>query len=93
MNKYEILAILPATLSDEAREATINKYVSMIEKNGGKMTVVNKWGVKKFAYPIDYKSEGFYVLLEFEAPAELPNTVESLMRIDESVVRSLCLKK
>ncbi len=93
MNKYELLAIIPAALSDEAKEATINKYVAMIESNGGKMTVVNKWGVKKFAYPIDYKSEGYYVLLEFEAPAELPNQVESLMRIDESIVRSLCLKK
>lgn len=93
MNKYELLAIIPAALSDEAKEATINKYVAMIESNGGKMTVVNKWGIKKFAYPIDYKSEGYYVLLEFEAPAELPNQVESLMRIDESIVRSLCLKK
>ncbi len=93
MNKYELLAIIPAALSDEAKEATINKYVAMIESNGGKMTVVNKWGVKKFAYPIDYKSEGYYVLLEFEAPAKLPNQVESLMRIDESIVRSLCLKK
>ena len=90
---YEMLTILPATLSDEQREATIDKYIKMIESNGGKMTVVNKWGVKKFAYPINYKTEGYYVLLEFEADATVPNKLDAQMRIDESVVRSLCLKK
>ena len=93
MNKYELLTILPASLTDEAKEATIDKYVKMIESKSGKMTVVNKWGMKKFAYPINYKNEGYYVLLEFEAPASLPQTIEAAMRIDESVVRCLCLKK
>ena len=93
MNKYEMLTILPATLTDEEKEATVNKYVKMIEQNNGKITVVNKWGVKKFAYPINYKNEGYYVLLEFEAEAEVPNKVEALMRIDEAVVRTLTLKK
>ncbi|MBE5735637.1 MAG: 30S ribosomal protein S6 [Clostridiales bacterium] len=93
MMNYEMLTILPATLSDEAKEATIDKYIKMIESNGGKMTVVNKWGVKKFAYPINYKNEGYYVLLEFEADAKVPALLDANMRIDESVVRSLCLKK
>ena len=93
MNKYEMLTILPATLTDEEKEATVNKYVKMIENENGKIPVVNKWGVKKFAYPINYKNEGYYVLLEFEADAEVPNKVEALMRIDEAVVRTLTLKK
>ena len=93
MNKYEMLTILPATLTDEEKEATVNKYVKMIEQNNGKINVVNKWGVKKFAYPINYKNEGYYVLLEFDAEAEVPNKVEALMRIDEAVVRTLTLKK
>ncbi len=93
MNKYELLTILPATLDDAARDAVVDKYVKLIEANKGTMTTINKWGLKKFAYPINYKNEGYYVLLEFEATADVPNTVEQLMRIDESIVRSLCLKK
>ena len=93
MNKYELLTIIPATLDDAARDAVVDKYVKLIEANKGTMTTINKWGLKKFAYPINYKNEGYYVLLEFEATADVPNTVEQLMRIDESIVRSLCLKK
>ena len=71
----------------------LDKYVKMIEANNGKIQVVNKWGVKKFAYPINYKKEGFYVLVEFDSEANLPKLLNDSMRIDEAVVRSLCIKK
>ena len=93
MNKYELLTIFSASLSDEQKEAAVAKYTKLMEENGGKVTTVNKWGVKKFAYPIDYKSEGYYVLFEFEAKPETPAKVSALMNIDEAVIRSLCLKK
>ena len=93
MNKYELLTIFSASLSDEQKEAAVAKYTKLMEENGGKVTTVNKWGVKKFAYPIDYKSEGYYVLFEFEARPETPAKVSALMNIDEAVMRSLCLKK
>ena len=65
----------------------------MIESKNGKIQVVNKWGVKKFAYPINYKKEGFYVLVEFDSDPTLPKLLNDTMRIDETVVRSLCIKK
>lgn len=93
MNRYEMLTIFQASLTDEQREQTLDKYVKMIESNNGKIQVVNKWGVKKFAYPINYKKEGFYVLVEFDSEANLPKLLNDTMKIDEAVVRSLCIKK
>ncbi len=93
MNRYEMLTIFQASLSEEQREQVLDKYVKMIEANNGKIQVVNKWGVKKFAYPINYKKEGFYVLVEFDSEANLPKLLNDSMRIDEAVVRSLCIKK
>lgn len=93
MNRYEMLTIFQATLSDEQREQTLDKYIKMIESKNGKIQVVNKWGVKKFAYPINYKKEGFYVLVEFDSDPTLPKLLNDTMRIDETVVRSLCIKK
>lgn len=93
MNRYENLTIFSASLSDEQKDAAVAKYVDLIEQNGGKLVGLNKWGVKKLAYPINYKKEGYYVLFEFDAEAELPNKMNSLMRIDENVMRNLCLKK
>ena len=77
MNRYELLTIFNAALTDEEKE----------------LLNVNKWGVKKLAYPINYKKEGFYVLYEFETLPEVPAKISALMNIDENVLRSLCLKK
>lgn len=93
MNRYELLTIIAGNLTDEQKEATVNKYLQMIEKNDGKVQVVNKWGMKKLAYPINYKREGYYVLVEFDSAASLPRKIDEAMRIDENIMRSLCIKK
>lgn len=93
MNRYELLTIFNASLTDEEKENIVNKYSAMMQADGGKLLNVNKWGVKKLAYPINYKREGFYVLFDFETEATVPAKINALMNIDENVLRSLCLKK
>jgi small subunit ribosomal protein S6 len=93
MNKYELLAILSGSLSDETLDAAIKKYTDIIEASAGRILTVNKWGIKKFAYPINFKKDGHYVLLEFESDASIPAKLNSLMNIDEVVYRNLCLRK
>jgi len=96
MNKYELLAIFSASLADEQKDAIVDKYAKLMEKNGGKVESINKanpWGLRKLAYPIKYKNEGYYVLYNFEATSEVAENVVSLMRIDENVLRQMCLRK
>ena len=96
MNNYEMLTIFSASLSDEQKDAIVDKYAKLLEKDGGKVELVNKgnpWGLRKLAYPINYKSEGYYVLYQFECTADVANNVVSLMRIDESVLRQMCIRK
>lgn len=93
MNKYEMLTIFSASLSDEQKDAAVNKYVELIEKDGGKVTGLNKMGVKKLAYAINYKTEGYYVLFNFEADQAVPAKIANLMNIDEAVMRQLCLRQ
>ncbi|MCL2061391.1 MAG: 30S ribosomal protein S6 [Firmicutes bacterium] len=87
MNRYEVLYILSSKLEDEAREAEINKYSAAVAENGGETEKVDKWGVKKFAYPIDYKKDGYYVLMTFKAKPEFPAELERRMRIADHVIR------
>ena len=96
MNKYEMLTIFSASLNDEQKDAIVDKYSKLMEKNGGKVESVNKanpWGLRKLAYPINYKNEGYYVLYQFESSAEVAKNVVDLMRIDENVLRQMCIRK
>lgn len=96
MNKYELLTIFSASLNDEQKDAIVDKYSKLLEKDGGKVESVNKanpWGLRKLAYPINYKNEGYYVLYNVECSAEVAKNVVDLMRIDENVLRQMCIRK
>ena len=73
MNSYELLYILNNELSDEAKGAVVEKLNAVVTDNGGTIDGIDKWGTRKLAYPIDYKTEGYYVLVNFTAPATLPD--------------------
>ena len=93
MKSYEILYIIDATTSDEKREEIISKVKALVEGNGGTAQEPEKWGVRKFAYPINYKTEGYYVLMNFEAPETVPHTLESQLLILDGVVRQMIVAK
>lgn len=92
MNKYELVYVIDAALEDEARKAVIDRFNGMIEQNGGKVTKVDEWGKRRLAYPINYKTEGYYLLVNFESEATLPREIERNMQIAETVLRYLIVK-
>ena len=93
MNKYEVLYILNAKLGDEAIDAQIEKYKTLVTSSGGEVEKADKWGVKKLAYPIEKKTEGFYVLMNFTAKSELPAEMERQMKISDEVMRYITINR
>lgn len=93
MNKYEILYILKANLDESVKEAQVEKYSALVTSNGGEVENVNKWGNKRFAYEIDGKTEGYYVLMNFTANPDLPQEIERQMKISDEVVRCMIVRK
>ncbi|MBR3494269.1 MAG: 30S ribosomal protein S6 [Clostridia bacterium] len=93
MNRYELTYIIDATLEETARKELIAKFSSLIAANGGEVEKVDEtWGKRRLAYPIDHKTEGYYVLVTYTAPVEVPAEVERNMRINDSVLRYLTVK-
>lgn len=93
MTKYEMLYILDANLSDEAKEAIIAKFEGLVTGNGGVIEKTDRWGVKKLQYPINYKSEGYYVLMTFEAAKTLVEELKRVAGITDGIIRRLITKR
>lgn len=92
MTKYEMLYILDASLSDEAKESIIKKFEDLVIANGGSVEKTDRWGVRKLQYPINYKTEGFYVLMTFEAAKTLVVELKRVAGITDGIVRRLITK-
>lgn len=93
MNKYEVLYIISADVPEEKREELIKKFSSFVESRGGVVNGIDKWGMKKLAYAINFKNEGFYVLMNFELAGKDVDSLKQIMTINESVVRVQIVRK
>ena len=92
MNKYELIYVIDTAMEESARNELIARFNGMIEENAGKVEKVEEWGKRRLAYTINYKTEGYYVLVNFTANAELPREIERVMQINESILRYLTVK-
>ena len=93
MNQYEVLYLITPELDEEAYRAVMDKFAGIITGNGGEIVKQDEWGKRKLAYAIDYKTEGSYVLVTFNAPADLPKELERNFRNDERVLRYMVTRK
>ena len=91
INSYECLFIADVSKGEEATDATVNKFMSLIEANA-EVVDVAKWGKRRLAYPINDMPEGYYVVATFKSEPSFPSELERLFNIDETIMRSMAIK-
>lgn len=88
MKNYELVYVVRPNAEDEVKEAVLNKIQEVISANG-EVEKVDTWGNKKLAYSIAKFTEGFYVLVNFKASADLPKELDRNLKINENVIRHM----
>lgn len=91
VNSYETLFVIDADLTEEATKALVEKFQNLIAENG-EVGEVNEWGKRKLAYPINDKTEGYYVLINFKSEGTLPLELERIFGITEGILRSIVIR-
>ena len=93
MMKYELALVLSAKIEDEERAAMVEKVQAMITTAGAAITNVDEWGKKQLVYEIQKMKEGYYYFIQFEGETTVPAELEERLRIEETVLRFLCVKQ
>ncbi len=93
MQKYETIFILQSQLEEEKTEELIEKFKSVIEREGGQISNLDKWGKRKLAYEVKKQKEGFYVLMNYTAPAHITDQLERSFKITDGVLRYLIVRE
>ena len=89
---YEVVYVLDPAQGEEGIAALVNNFKTLAEQNGSAVEV-EEWGSRKLAYPINYKTEGYYVLMTFVSGPAFPRELDRKLRIAEGVMRSLIVCK
>lgn len=88
MAKYETMLVTTATLEEEASNALIGKFKSMIEANGT-IDSVDEWGKKRLAYPINKETDGIYTVIKFTSEPDFPAELDRVYKITDGVLRTM----
>ena len=89
---YETLFTISGNLTEEDYKTVCEKFVTLINENATDVTV-NEWGKRRLAYPINYITEGYYVLVNFKSEPTFPLELERVLGITEGVIRYMTLAK
>lgn len=87
-----MLYILAPELEEEAREVIIKKFEDLVTANGGTVEKTDRWGMKKLQYPINYKTEGYYVVMTFESGKDFVVELKRVVGITDGIMRRLITK-
>ena len=85
---YETMFVVDGTLADDAIAALVAKFTTLANDNATDV-VVNEWGKRRLAYPINYKNEGYYVVLNYKSEPNFPAEIERILGITEGIIRSM----
>ena len=89
---YEVVFVIDPAQGEEGIAALVAKFKTLAEQNGSAVEV-EEWGTRKLAYPIDYKEEGYYVLMSFTSEPAFPRELDRVLRINDGIMRSLIVCK
>ncbi|MBQ4365386.1 MAG: 30S ribosomal protein S6 [Clostridia bacterium] len=91
-NSYETMLVFSVANGDESVTALVEKFKALIEANAT-IESIDEWGKRKLAYPINYETEGYYMLVNFSCEPDFPAELDRVVKITEGVLRSLTVKQ
>lgn len=86
-NLYEGMYIISSTLSDEARQKSLDRIQASITQRSGEVHKIHDRGRSRLAYEIDGHKEGHYFILYFDLPPSEMNDLWSDYHLNEDLVR------
>ena len=87
MRPYEVMIILDSSLEEDAVRAAVDRSTDLIRNRGGDPHRVDRWGKRRFAYELNHRWDGYYVLVEAQAEPAVMAELDRALHLADEVVR------
>jgi small subunit ribosomal protein S6 len=92
MKKYESMYIVNPDQTEEVINAQAAKFAEIVTRDGGTVEEIKQWGKRRLAYAINFKNEGYYILMNFQADPAFVKELERNYNNDENVMRYIVVR-
>ena len=87
MRPYEVMAIFEATTEPTIIQGVLDRALDVIRTTGGHPGAIDRWGKRTFAYEVNHKREGYYVVVEFISGTQTVADLDRMLGLADEVVR------
>ena len=87
MRPYEVMAIFEATTEPTVIQGVLDQALDVIRTTGGTPGAIDRWGKRTFAYEVNHKREGYYVVIEFTAETQTVSDLDRMLGLADQIVR------
>jgi small subunit ribosomal protein S6 len=87
MRPYEVVVIFDSSTDPPAIQAVVDRALDTVRSTGGAPGQVDRWGKRQFAYEVNHKREGYYIILEMSGETETVRELDRLLTLADEVVR------
>lgn len=91
MRSYETMFIVRAQMTPEEADKVLEEITGVISAKG-EVTSVDKWGKRQFAYEIEHQTEGYYYIVQFNAPPDYIAEIDRRLKINDNIIRHIIVK-
>ena len=87
MRQYEAMVIVDAALEEGDIQKAVDRFLGVITENGGEVSGVDRWGLRRFTYEINHKNEGYYFVTNFQATEDAVERLRRVLQISDEYIR------
>ena len=92
MRQYELMVILDPELDDRTIAPSLDKFLSVVTKDGGSVDNVDIWGRRRLAYEIKKKAEGIYAVVDMTTEPDVAKELDRQLNLNEAVLRTKLMR-
>jgi len=92
MNYYESVVIIEPSLNEEQVEEVVEKIKNKIIEAGGEIIKEDRWGLRKLAYGLKKRKDGYYVIFTIKVSAEFIKELEDFYKLYEPIFKFMTIK-
>lgn len=92
MRQYELMIILDPETDERTVQPTLDKFLTVVSKEGGKVDNLDVWGRRRLAYDIKKKSEGIYAVVTMTAESSTAKELDRLLSLNDAILRTKLLR-
>lgn len=92
MRRYETISIIKSSVGENEITDIVDKASSIITADGGTILKIDRWGIKKLAYPIKKDPQGYYVYMDYASAPAAVAEMERIFKIDDRLLKYMTVK-